>query len=178
MRRVNCTKPAACCPQNAPHGERHHDAVGVLLADLGDEQRAHARARAAAERVRHLEALQAVAALRLLAHDVEHAVDELGALRVVALGPVVTRARLPKDKVVGAEELAEGARAHTVHRARLEVEHDGARHVAPARRLVKVHVDALQLQVAVAMVGARRVDAVLVGDDLPELREVVGRRAQ
>ena len=33
--------------------------------------------------------LQTVAALRLLAHHVEHAVDKLGALRVVSLCPVV-----------------------------------------------------------------------------------------
>jgi hypothetical protein len=52
-----------------------HDAVRVLLADLGDEQGAHARARAAAQRVRDLEALQAVARLRLLADDVQHRVD-------------------------------------------------------------------------------------------------------
>ena len=31
------------------------------------------------------------------------------------------------------------------------------------------HIDALQLEVGVTVVGARRVDAVLVRDDLPEL---------
>ena len=65
--------------------ERLHDTVRVLLAHLGDEQRAHARAGATAQGVAHLEALQAVAALRLLTHDIEHGVDELRALRVVAL---------------------------------------------------------------------------------------------
>ena len=44
------------------------------------------------------------------------------------------------------------------------------RTVAAAGRLVVVHVDALQLQVGVAVVGAGGVDAVLIGDDLPELR--------
>lgn len=34
-----------------------------------------------------------------------------------------------------AEERAEGARAHGIHRARLEVHQDGARHVAAASRL-------------------------------------------
>ena len=110
-----------------------------------------------------------VAGLGLLAHDVEHRVDELGAFRVVALGPVVARARLAEDEVVRAEELAEGARADGVHGAGLEVHEDGARHVAAARRLVVVDVDALELEVRVAVVRARRVDAVLVGDDLPEL---------
>ena len=44
-----------------------------------------------------------------------------------------------------------------------------APHVAPARGLVEVHVDALQLQVAVTLLRARRVHAVLVRDHLPEL---------
>ena len=146
-----------------------HHAVGVLLADLGDQEGAHAGAGAAAEGVGHGEALEAVAALGLLAHDVQDAVDKLGALRVVTLGPVVAGTRLTKHKVVGTEELAEGASPHAVHGARLQIEQDGARHVAPARRLVVVHVDALQLQVRVAVVRARRVHAVLVANHLPEL---------
>lgn len=36
-------------------------------------------------------------------------------------------------------------------------------------RLVVVHIDALQLQIAVAVVVALAIDAVLIGDDLPEL---------
>ncbi len=113
------------------------------LADFGNEQRAHARAGPAAERVRDLEALQAVAALGLLADDVEDRVDELGALGVVALGPVVAGAGLAEDEVVRAEKLAEGAGADRVHGAGLEVHEDGARHVAAAGRLVVVDVDAL-----------------------------------
>ena len=144
-------------------GEGLHDAVGVLLADLGDQEGAHAGAGAATERVDDLEALEAVADSASLRHDVEDGVDELGALGVVALGPVVARARLAEDEVVRAEELAEGAGADGVHGAGLEVHEDGARHVAAARRLVVVDVDALELEVRVAVVGARRVDAVLVG---------------
>merc|ERR1711988_28314 len=56
---------------------RAHHAVGVLLADLGDQEGAHATARATAERVREREALEAVAALRLLADDVKDGIDEL-----------------------------------------------------------------------------------------------------
>lgn len=44
-------------------------------------------------------------------------------------------------------------------------------HGAVTCGLIVVHVDALQLQVAVSVVGARRVDAVLVADHLPELPE-------
>ncbi len=105
-------------------------------------------------RVRDLKALEAVARLGLLAHNVQDRVNHLCALRVVALGPVVTGARLAKDKVVRAEELAKGASTDGIHGTGLQVHQDGAGHVAAARRLVEVDVDALQLQVRVAMVGA------------------------
>ena len=52
----------------------------------------------------------------------------------------------------------------------LQVHQHGARHVAAPRGLVEVDVDALQLQVRVTVVGARGVDAMLIGDDLPKLR--------
>ena len=45
--------------------------------------------------------------------------------------------RLAEDEVVRAEQLPERARAHGVHRARLEVHEDRARDVAAARRLVE-----------------------------------------
>ena len=41
-----------------------------------------------------LRTLQAVAGLSLLAHDVQHRVNQLCALCVVALGPIVARAGL------------------------------------------------------------------------------------
>ena len=149
---------------------RRHDAVGVLFADLGDEQGAHPCARASAHGVRQLEPLEGIAGFRLLPDDVQHRVDQLSPLGVVALGPVVARACLPEDEVVGPEELAERARTHGVHGSGLEVHEDGARHVATASGLVKVAVDALQLEVGVAMVRAGGVDSVLVRDDFPELR--------
>ena len=126
----------------------------------------HAGARAAAHRVRELEALQAVARLGLLAHDVKDGVDELGALGVVALGPVVAGARLAEHEVIRAEDLAVRAGSHGVYGAGLEVHEDGPRHVAAAGRLVEVHVDPLQLEVGVAVVGAGGVNAMLVADDL------------
>merc|ERR1712151_77824 len=81
--------------------KRLHDAVRILLADLRNQQRAHPRASASSQRMTHLKALQAVASLGLLADDVEDAVDELGALRVVPLGPIVAGSCLPEHKVVG-----------------------------------------------------------------------------
>jgi hypothetical protein len=83
-----------------------------MVAFNGTLLRALVGTSAAAERVRHGEALEAVAALGLLADDVEDGVDELGALGVVALGPVVARARLAEDEVVRAEDLQNRGAAH------------------------------------------------------------------
>merc|ERR1712057_48961 len=90
-------------------GEGKHHTVGVLLADLGDEKGSHTGAGATSEGVGELEALEAIAGLGLLTDDVKHGVDELGALGVVSLGPVVTGSGLAEDEVVGAEELTEWA---------------------------------------------------------------------
>lgn len=76
--------------------------------------------------------LETVAVLGLLADHVQHGVHELGALRVVSLGPVVTGAALAEHEVVRTEQLAEPSGADGVHGARLQVEEDGTRHVLPA----------------------------------------------
>merc|ERR1719481_928870 len=86
-----------------------HDSVGIFLADLRDEKGTHARASAATQRVGELEALKTVAAFGLFPHNIEDAVNKLGTLGVVALGPVVTSPTLAKHEVVGPEELAIGA---------------------------------------------------------------------
>ena len=79
------------------HTERVHDAVWILLSDLADEQRAHARAGASSEGMSELEALEAVAALRLLPHHIQDRVHQLSSLRVVAFSPVVTCSALACD---------------------------------------------------------------------------------
>lgn len=111
-------------------GARHdreggHHPVRKLLADLGDEQRAHAGSGATTERVRDLEALETIATFGLAAHDIEHLIDELGTLGIMALGPVVAGARLTKDKVVRSEQLAKRTRTHGIHGTGLEVDEHG-----------------------------------------------------
>lgn len=151
------------------HAERHHDSVGIFLAYFGDEQGAHAGTGAAAQRVRELESLEAVAALGLLANDVEDGVDELGALGIVALGPVITGTALPEYEVVRSEYLTKRSRADRVHRPGLQVDQDRTRHVFTACRLVVVDIYSLQLQIRVAVIRARGIDPVLVRDHLPKL---------
>jgi len=151
------------------HGEGVHDSVGVLLSDLADKKGSHTTTGTTAERVRELESLEAIARFRLFSDDVEHGIDELSALGVVTLGPVVAGAGLAKDKVVWSEDLAEWAGSDRVHSAWLEVDEDGSRDVFTAGGLIIVDVDSLELEVRVAVVGSGWVDSVLVGDDLPEL---------
>uniref|UniRef100_A0A1I8H0E5 Arf-GAP domain-containing protein n=1 Tax=Macrostomum lignano TaxID=282301 RepID=A0A1I8H0E5_9PLAT len=156
-----------------------HDAVGVLLADLGDQQGAHAAAGAAAQRVGQLEALQAVAALGLLAHHIEHGVHQLGALRVVALGPVVAGAALSEHEIVRPEQLAERAGPDTVHGAGLQVHQHGPWHVLAAAGLVVVDAGPGQLNVGgVASVGPSWASlncCVLLCNDCSSVHRSLGR---
>jgi len=79
----------------------------------------------------------------------------------VALGPVVAGASLAEDKVVRAEKLAERTSTHRVHGTRLQIHKDSARDVTAAGGFVEVHVDALELEVAVTVVSAGGVHTVL-----------------
>merc|ERR1712100_467823 len=101
--------------------EGAHHTVGVFLTDLGDEEGSHTGSSATTERVGHLEALEAVAALRFLADNIEDGVNELSTFGVVALGPVVSGTGLAEDEVVGSEELTEGSSTDGVHGAGLEI---------------------------------------------------------
>ena len=113
--------------------------------------------------------MKTVTILSLLSNDIENRVDELSTLGVVTFGPVVAGAGLSKDEVIGAENLAKGARSDAVHGAGLKVHKDGAGDEPPTTCLVEVDVDSLELEIAVAAVPAGRVDAVLGADHLPEL---------
>jgi len=149
--------------------EGEHHAVRVLLADLGDQERTHTGSGTTSEGVAQLEALEAIAGLGLLAHDIEDGVDELSTLGVVTLGPIVTSTSLSEDEVIWAEQLTERTSADGVHGTWLEVHEDSTGHVTPTGGLIVVHVDALQLEVGITVVGTGRVNTVLVGDHLPEL---------
>ena len=56
-----------------------------------------------------------------------------------------------------------------VKTAWLQIHQDGPRHLESSSGFIEVDVDALQLQVTIPMASTCRVDAVLVGNDFPEL---------
>ncbi len=68
----------------------------------------------------------------------------------------------------GSEELAKRTCTHRVHSTRLEINKHSAGHVLAASGLVVVDVDALELQIRVAVVGACGVNAMFVRNDFPE----------
>ena len=150
-------------------GEGGHDTIRILLTDLGDQEGTHTGAGTTTHGVGHLETLEAVARLSLLADNVQHRVDQLSTLGVVTLGPVVTSTGLTEHEVIRAEELAERTGTDGVHGSRLQVHQDRARNIAATSGFVEVDVDSLQLKIGVTVVGSGGVNTVLVGDDLPEL---------
>lgn len=123
----------------------------------------------------NLESLQAVARLALLADDIEDGVDQLSSLGVVTLRPVVTGARLSEDEVIRAEDLTERASADGIHRAGLQIHQDRAGNITSTSRLVVVNVDALQLQIRIAVVSSSGVHSMLIADHFPELSADLNR---
>lgn len=111
------------------NGEGGHHAVRELLTDLGDQERTHTGTGTTTQGVGDLETLEAVTALGLTADDIENLVNKLGTLGVVTLSPVVTSTGLTEDEVVGAEKLAEGTGADSVHGTRLQIDENGTGNV-------------------------------------------------
>ena len=113
--------------------------------------------------------LKTIAILGLLPDDIKNRVDQLRALSVMALGPVIAGAGLAEDEVIRPEDLAERTGSNGVHSTGLEIHEDGTGDVPATAGLVVIDVDAFELELGIAAVLAGVVDAVLVADYLPEL---------
>jgi hypothetical protein len=107
--------------------EGSHHPIRKLLTDLRDEQGTHTGTGPATERVGNLETLEAVATFCLTTNDIQNLVDKLGTFGVMALGPVVTSARLSEYEVIRTEELAKRAGTDGIHGTRFEIDKNGAR---------------------------------------------------
>ena len=95
----------------------------------------------------NLETLEAVASFSFFSSNVEDGVDKLSTFSVVTLGPVVSSAALPKDKIVGSEELTEWSSSDGVHCSGLEIHKDSSGDISSTGSLVEVDVDSLELKV-------------------------------
>ena len=126
--------------------EGRHHTIREFLTDLGDQQGAHAGTGSTTKGVGDLEALEAVATFSLTANDVEHLVDQFGALSVVALCPVVASTGLAEDEVVRTEQIAERTGADGVHGAGLEIHQHSTRDILVVGRLYKVRADIVVLK--------------------------------
>ena len=62
-----------------------HDAVWILLTDLGDEQSSHAGSSTTSKRVGELESLKAVARLSFFAHNIQNRVNKLSSWKQVKI---------------------------------------------------------------------------------------------
>merc|ERR1719201_3116069 len=149
--------------------ERELGLAAVVDREALEDERAEARARAAARRVEGEEALEARAVVRELADAVEHEVDDLLADRVVAARVVVGRVLLARDDLLGVEELAVRARADLVADRRLEVDVDRARDVLAGARLREERVEGVVAAADGLVRGhlAVGLDAVLEAEELP-----------
>jgi hypothetical protein len=87
----------------------------------------------------------------------------------VALGPVVSRARVSVHEVLLANEFTERRRARSVDHAGLEIKKHRAGHVLAVSGLVVDRLDAAELRVVVAALLAVAADAVLVEIRLSKL---------
>jgi len=151
------------------NGEGGHDPVGVFLSDLGDQESSHSGSGSTSKRVGQLESLETVTALSFLPHNIQNRVDELSSLGVVSLGPVVSSTRLSEDEVIRSEDLSEWSGSDGVHGTGLQINKDSSGNVLSTGGLVVVHIDPLQLEIRVSVVGSGGVNTVLIRDNFPEL---------
>jgi len=116
-----------------------------------------------------LETLEAIATFCFFSNDVENGVNELSALSVMTLGPVVTSTSLTEDEVVRSEELTERSCTDGVHGSWLKIHEDSTWDISTSSCLVVIDIDSLKLEIRVSMISTSGVDTVFVGDNLPEL---------
>ena len=83
---------------------------------------------------------------------------------------MVSGACLSKDGVVGSTSRLERSRTDAFHVSRLQVHAYRKGHEAFTSCLVAIHVDAFQQEVRITNVCSCWVPAVIVGNQLPELR--------
>jgi len=127
------------------------ETLGVRIARLVHWEGAYAGARAVFEVMAHLETLGAIATFSLLPNGIEHEFDELDAFRVITLIPIIPGSRLAKHNVTRPKQLHNGSGTHAVHHVQVGVHQDDARDVVTNICLIIIHMNALKLEIGVAL---------------------------
>jgi hypothetical protein len=151
---------------------RVDDPVWILVAYLREQERTHAGAGATTQGMRQLEALKTVAILGLVAQHVLDFVDELRALGVVPLGPIIAGPTLPEDKVVRPKYISVFTRPYGVNGPGLEIDDYRTWYETLEHRLVEEDVYFVQLYAVCAIVLTVRPDAMFLRYYLPELEGI------
>ncbi|KAL0297667.1 UNVERIFIED_CONTAM: hypothetical protein Sradi_6818800 [Sesamum radiatum] len=99
--------------------------------------------------------LETVAVLSFLPNYIKHRVNELSPLRIMTLSPVISSPRLPEDEVVGPKDLTEWPGPDAVHGPWLEVHEDCSGNKSATAGFIIVDVDALKLEIGVALGSGR-----------------------
>jgi hypothetical protein len=116
-----------------------------------------------------LRTLQAITILGFFSNNIEDRVNELSALGVMALGPVIPSPGLPEYEVIGAEDLSKRSGSERIHGTRFEIHENSTWNVATTTSLVVINIDTLELKLRVSAVLSRVVNAMLIADHFPEL---------
>jgi hypothetical protein len=87
----------------------------------------------------------------------------------MTLCPVVSGSRLAEDEVVLTEDLTVLAGLDRVQGPGLKIDQNGPGDVLASRSIIVEDIDAIQLKIRISVVSSGGADAVLLGDDLPEL---------
>merc|ERR1719502_1328052 len=88
----------------------------------------------------------------------------------MAFRPIISGTGLAEYEVIRAKQLTKWACTDAVHCAWLKIHEDSTRHITSSCSFVKINIDTFELEVGIAMVGAGRIDAMLIRYDFPELR--------
>mmetsp|Transcript_14538 Transcript_14538/g.26319 ORF Transcript_14538/g.26319 Transcript_14538/m.26319 type:complete len:221 (+) Transcript_14538:745-1407(+) len=118
-----------------------HDTIRVLFTNLGNKQSSHSSSSSSSHGMGNLESLKHIAGFTFLTHDIHNVVNKFCSFRVMTFCPVVSCARLSKDKVIRSKECAIFSSTNRIHGSRFKIGKNGTRNIASCLPFIVVHVD-------------------------------------
>lgn len=96
-------------------------------------------------------------------------VNELDALKIMALGLVITSTRLAKNEFIGPKDMANGSKPNTTHGAKLQIHEHHLGHISSPVCFIVVHIDPLQLKIPTSIIPSSWINPMVITNDLPKL---------